>query len=370
MFLSKPIKDSFVYKIVILFYLSFVVCSVSFSQGTKSSRKIKKAEALYQKSLVLADSAKYDSAIVLLNEATQIYFKKKKYDKYIHCKNEIVKQSRNLKFNDELLVNAKENAILAIKMLGKGHYITGNSISLVGNIFADIKQTDSALFYFKKAMSIWESDSEQNKMRIASANLNIGQMLRDKGDFYKAAAFMNLALLTNIDSLGENHPNIAQIHNGLGVLYYYKGDIDSSAFYLTKVLEIREKCFGESHPQVANAYNNIGVIYKVKGDLEKALGYYEKSLKIREKIYTSKHPNLALSYSNIGNIYSDLGKYKIAGKYYDKALKMRLDLFGENHLDVAACYTNIGINCLNTGEGGNAIIYTQKAFKIILNLNI
>ncbi|MDF1549278.1 MAG: tetratricopeptide repeat protein, partial [Bacteroidales bacterium] len=349
----------------ILITLLFVILSTTlFAQKVKND---KKAETLLQNAAILADSAKYDSAVILVTEASLIYKKKRNTEKYIHCKNEIVRQLRNVKFNDELLNAARQNVFLAISELGPLHFITGNSYSLLGNIFADINKTDSALFYFNKAKEIWAIDAKKNKMRIASVNLNIGQMLRNMGDFKNAATLINSALITKIDSLGENHPDVAAIFNALGSLYYHKGDVDSCTICFTKVLEIRNKCYGETHPQVANAYNNLGVAYKINGNFEKALSFYLKALEIREKNYTTAHPNLALSYSNIGVIYSDLGKYNLAKEYYEKALKMRLELFGENHLDVAACYTNLGINCMDCGEGGSAILYTQKAFKIIID---
>ena len=345
-----------------------LLSSVLVGQSEKTDKKTKKAEALFQKALVLSDSAKYDSAIILLIEASAIYKKKKNIEKYIHCKNEIVKQSRYLKFNDELLISAKENIIYSKKMLGDEHYLTGNSYSLLGNVYADINKIDSALLYFRKAKKNWEQNAEKNKMRIANASLNIGQMLSEKGEFAQAVAFINIALKTKTDSLGNNHPDIANIYNSLGVQYYYKGDIDSCAFYFKKMLLIRINHYGESHPMVANAYNNLGAAYEVKGDYENALSHYLKALDIREKYYKLSHPNLALSYSNIGVIYASFGKYKLANEYYEKALKIRLELFGENHLDVAASYTNIGINCMDCGEGGSALLYIQKAFKIFINI--
>jgi len=368
MHLLKKLKSSalprFISTLLFCCLLSFVLVS----QSEKTDKKTKKAEALFQKALVLSDSAKYDSAIVLLIEAFTIYKKKKNIEKYINCKNEIVKQSRYINFNDELLISAKENIIYSKKELGDKHYLTGNCYGLLGNIYADINKTDSALLYFRKAKEIWQVDAEKNKMKIASANINIGQMLKNKGEFEKAASFMYKALKIKTDSLGKDHPDIAALYNNLGVLYYYKGDIDSCAFCFKKMLEIRKNHYGKFHPMVANAYNNLGVAYKVIGDYENALSHYLKALDIRKKYYKSSHPNLALSYSNIGVIYASLGKYKLSNEYYEKALKMRLELFGENHLDVAASYTNMGINCMDCGEGGSALLYIQKAFKIFQSL--
>ncbi len=364
--LLKKLKNLALQRFIPLTLFFFLLSSVLFGQNEKMNKKTKKADDLLQKALVLSDSAKYDSAIVLLTEASAFYKKKKNKEKYIHCKNEIIKQSRYIKFNDELLKPAKENIVYSKKILGNEHYLTGNCYSLLGNIFADINKIDSALHYYSKAKEIWELDKKKNKMRIADANLNIGNMLKNKGEFDKAASLIHKALKTKIDSLGNNHPDIAAIYNSLGVMYYYTGDIDSCAFYLMKMLEIRKNYYGESHPIVANAYNNVGVAYKVKGDYDKALTYYKKALDIRKKSLGLLHPNLALSYSNIGVIYANLGKYKLANEYYEKALKIRLELFGEDHIDVAACYTNMGINCMDCGEGGSALLYIQKAFKIII----
>jgi len=323
----------------------------------------KKAEEFLQKALLLADSAKYDSAVVLITQASEIYKRKHNIEKYIHCKNEIIKQLRNIKFNDELLSTARENLDLALIELGPKNSVTGESYSLLGNVFDDMDKIDSALYYFGKAKEIWELEPKKNKLRISSALLNIGQMYMNKGDFGKSVEYLNKSLKIRIDSLGSSHPSVANIYNILGALYYYKGKLDSCEYFFNKVVEIREKCYGDSHPLVADAYICIGVVYKVQGNTKEALLNYKKALDIRKK-GPELQPNLALCYSNIGIVYKDLGKYELANENYEKALQIRLKLFGEKHKDVAACYTNIGINCGLCGEDANALMYAKKAFDI------
>ncbi len=367
MFNPKPPKCflSLGYIILILaFQFTFLN---GYAQIKKGFKKNKKADKLYQRAIVLADSAKYDSAVLFLNQALERYNKSSDYEKIVLCKNEIVKQSRNLKFNDELLVQASKNIKFAQKFLGVNHSLTASSVSLLGNIYADINQHDSAIYYFVKAKQIWERNPGKNYLKTANASINIGQMLRETGDMNNAIEHIHAGLKILLDSIGHKNETVAKAYNSLGVTYYHSGNIDSCAFYFVKALEVREKVFGPLHPAVANAFNNAGVAYKIKGDYDKTLEYYFKALKIRMQHYKKPHPNLALSYSNIGVVYAELGEYQLAKDYYQKALDMRLKLFGPKHLDVAACYTNLGILSMDCGEGGNAIKYTSKAFEIIID---
>jgi tetratricopeptide (TPR) repeat protein len=179
-------------KPLIFCIICFLVVGTTIAQSSKTgkNRKVDKADELLEKAIALGDSAKYDSAVVVLNEVCLLYKKKNNIDKYIQCKNEIVKQSRYIYHNGELLGSARENLSLAINKLGIKHTITANSYSLLGNVFADINKLDSALIYFKKAKEIWELRPVENKLKIAAANLNIGQMLGEKGEFKQAKALI------------------------------------------------------------------------------------------------------------------------------------------------------------------------------------
>ena len=73
--------------ILLFLFISYSIAG----QDTRKDKKTKKADALLKDAKLLSDSAKYDSAIVLLEKASLIY-KEKNAEKYIQCENEIIKQ--------------------------------------------------------------------------------------------------------------------------------------------------------------------------------------------------------------------------------------------------------------------------------------
>ncbi len=314
----------------------------------------------YRKAIILADSARFDSALYYFNQASVMYKHHKVWEKYLQCRGMIFKYRREKGEKYDAMAFVFENLKLAKQKLGEKNTITGNCYNQIGNCYADEETNDTAIIYFKKALYVWNNDPKHNQSVITNAYLNIGMMLSEKASYDSARNYFEKALELRKKMYGENHLSVAEVYNSFGSLYYYLGNFNKSLESFEKVLSIRQNSLGNNHPDVAKAYNNIGAVYQAMGKYNEALEADQAALKIRLATLGPNHFNVALSYNNIGNIYSDLEEYTLSNEYHSKALQIRLKLFGEKNANVIMSYTNIGINYMFMGIYDEAMKMLKK----------
>ena len=153
-----------------------------------------------------------------------------------------------------------------------------NSIVLCnisGASSAGLKQFDSAIKYYKKALEI--------KPDYAEAYYNMGIALKDNGDLDAAIDSYKKALEINPDYVGA--------YFNTGNILKDRGDLEAAIDSYKKALEIK--------PDNAEAYNNIGLTLKDKGDLEEAINSYKKALEINPDYFEAQENLISLLTSYI-----------------------------------------------------------------------
>jgi CHAT domain-containing protein/Tfp pilus assembly protein PilF len=231
--------------------------------------------------------------------------------------------------------------------------------------FLENSQFDSASTYYERASAIYEYAGANE--RVVRCYNEMGDTFRKKGDFEGAKKYLDRALETGRNKLGEDHLEVAHTYNNLGVLSYLQGDHDEALTYYHEALSIRLKRLNEDHTVIARMYNNMALIYGyIQGNYDKAIEFLEKSLSIQIKKYGEVHQEVGGIYNNIGNIYFLKQDYEKAVEFQEKSLTIKIELLGERHPDVATSYNNIGIIYEETELYDDAIAYYRKALNIIL----
>ena len=233
------------------------------------------------------------------------------------------------------------------------------------------EDTDSALFYVKKALSIankikddkfimkannelgiiyWYKGDYKNAQNLLteafnagvkfndtlvliSARYNLGNINVTQGNYEAALANFNKVLnyIGSKDSI-----RMAQTYNAFGNIYLYQSDYVKALEHYSSAANIYEKY--PSSKDLALSYNNMGIIYYYQEQYEKALTLYQKSLEIKESIGDKK--GMSDCYNNIAIIYDDLNKSENAYKFYNKAIVLLKEL--GNMQGLASTYANLG----------------------------
>ncbi len=232
---------------------------------------------------------------------------------------------------------------------------------------------DSAIVYYKKVVALYKpiiSKIEKHSIweKYIQCYNGIGYNLVRKGEYAAAATYLDTALNTGLQKLGNIHLEVANSNHYLGILEYRRGNYNQSIDFYNTALDIRVRILGESHPDVATNYNNIGVVYLNTGRYDQALENYRKSLDIRLAAFGETHQDVAISYNNIGDIYLRQGDYNQASSYYEKALAIKIETLGETHPAVATSYHSIGVANYYKGDFDRVIENFNNALSIRLQV--
>ncbi len=281
------------------------------------------ANQYFDKGGKLFNAAKYDSAIVYLQKAAEIYQNHKLWNQYVRCTH------------------------------------------LLGTISNRQRRFDQASDWLHRALAVAKrEESLKIDLKIITLKL-LGEVHKEKDEYNQAIDFLQQALQLQIQAHGENNFRTANIYLYLGIIHEKKGNFNQALAAYKKTLTIRRQVFGEKHRAVADCYNNIGLIYWKTGEYNTALEYQQKALKIRQQIHKkSTHQDLAMSYNNIAALYWSKGDYDRSLQYMKKVLEIDLAVQGEKHPNTAKTYSNLGAIYFSKGDYQRALEYQQKALKI------
>ena len=236
--------------------------------------------------------------------------------------------------------------------------------SQLGSVKIHQDDYEKALWYYEKALEIWQKTLPPNHPLLATSYNNIGGVYRYMGKYSKALSFYEKALEIWQKTLPPNHPDLATSCSNIGGVYRYMGKYSKALSFYEKALEIWHRTLPPNHPDLATSYNNIGLVYDNMGEYSKALSFYEKALEIKQKTLSPNHLDLATSYNNIGGVYDSIGEYSKALSFYEKALEIKQKTLLPNHPSLATSCNNIGQAYRNMGEYSKALSFYEKALEI------
>ena len=349
----------------------------------------------------------YASALRCYQKAASFFQKNQNWEKYIETLNGIGRVYNDLAEYPKAERYIREALGLAQKHLGETDSGTAYSYASLASVQARSIMPDSALFYNKKALSIYSETLGPDASEVGMILFQIGFAYLHRSDFDKAIEYaqksLNIRLKrSNVDTY------VASSYAVMGYAYSRKGDHAKGLEYAMKGLEIRRRLFGERHRLIAASYNDIAQIYEKLKDYNKQLKYYkyvltieenifgensiqvgetyrfisfaymemgdfskqiecmEKALKVFSKVYGKSHPQLFFPYLHLGNAYLKLDEREKALQYYQKAYRARGEAFNKNDaLEMAPYYTVLAESYRKKGNTQQAVFYLNKASKVL-----
>ena len=147
-------------------------------------------------------------------------------------------------------------------------YTQQEACTILGNIYKELDEYDSAILYHKKAIRL--------DATYSSAWVNLGIIYRLTSEYDSAERCYTMANKLN--------PNDPELHASLGALYIFKGDARTAIMHLEKSINLDPK-LEVAHSNYALALAMAGEFEKAEIELKKAvaLGYKDGEV-IKEKI--------------------------------------------------------------------------------------
>ncbi len=310
------------------------------------------------------EAAKYDSAIVVLEQAVE-YFKttteSKSYVSSLSLLGEAFMHKASYKESETHLRNAVEFGTIHLdnksSVLADAYYYLSRSLGSQGKYQLSNSTLDNAL-------SIRESNGDTATLPMAKIYNLFSYNFRNSAQYDTALYFNQKALDIQLELLGENDLETASSYYGLGWVHAAKGNVKKSLALNLKSFEIRKAVLGEKHPTTSQSVNMVGWCYRSLADYESALEYYQLALDIRINSLGNNHPNVAHSYSSLASIYANLGNYDKAIFFEEQALKIGLDKFGPGDRSLMVLYNSLGSSLYKKGDYEPALSNLMKSISI------
>ena len=301
-----------------------ILLSVDLAVGQDSELKL--ADQYFTSARALMDSSKYKKAIETGKKALKAYKK---------------------------IYGEKDTTII-------------KTYSLVAGALMENWETDSALLYVQKGITIVKDLQLENSFLASSCYTELGHIYQQQRNYQKAKKEYEKALDIRIATTGTWSPYTAGSYSDLGNVFVSLANYKQAIKFFEKTIDIKLKITGDENLTIAHAYTNIGNAFKAQGNHTKAIRFHEKALTSYLKVLGEKNTSTEIAYNNLGNAFWSQGNYQKAIYFQKKALDIALHIYGDKHLTTSFTYNNLGVTMAKMENYTEAVQYFEKALKIRL----
>ncbi len=174
-------------------------------------------------------------------------------------------------------------------------------------------------------------------------------------DYATAQAYLEKALATQIQGVGENHEHTAAILQELSALLRQTGKLPEGGKYLERAVAIRREIYGADDPRVANTLSLLGNACLGLKDFTDARTTFEQELTIRRQQSAANSSRLAPVLDSLAFVQGMLGKYAAAVEQYQEALEMRRQTLSDDDPAFVASYGALAIFAAAGGDWTAAV---------------
>ncbi len=224
--------------------------------------------------------------------------------------------------------SAADYCIRSLKLQEKINYVFGQAVCklTLGNVFYEEGDSKDALKSYKEALDLNHA-SDKNPGMDASALTNIAAMYEDMKQYDSALYYFRIAMKTFIKS-GMNG-ELGSTYDNMGSTLKAMGQSDSALYYYRKGLAIN---LGMKHSEgVCSGFLSIGNYYRDKNNPDSAIYYYNRALVISKQIGTRN--NEMEIYYGLSNSYKQKKNFEDALSYLEKYNTLNDSIHGQQQTE-------------------------------------
>ncbi|HEV7396824.1 MAG TPA: CHAT domain-containing tetratricopeptide repeat protein [Pyrinomonadaceae bacterium] len=201
---------------------------------------------------------------------------------------------------------------------------------------------DGAIAHFDQALTLAEKTFGPNDPLTALSLQNLGRVYSNKGEYAKAAKYLQRAVSVFEVSGASGRDGLGQSKHDLALAYDFLGDYSRAQPLYEQALAIEEEIYGPESREVARTLGNLANLYSDKADPERAVPMLERALAIRRKLYGPNHRLVAVMLNNLGGTYEALGNIPKAEEYFKQAISIAEQSGVPESLDLSNYLNNLG----------------------------
>lgn len=222
----------------------------------------------------------------------------------------------------------EKTAKISQKQYGKNSKEHLNCVYNIANVYYDMEEYEESILKHKNTLSVRKMDND----RINTLN-RIGYAYEGLRNYDSAIGFFKRAL-----------SDVEQVHGiesgqYLSNIYYLSGAYLKAGMYSDAVETYEDtakrikKQYSEKHPYFADVLNKLAESLTKNGEGEKSLKIRLKSLKIMKEQIGENHVYYANSLRNIAMLYKSMDKTDKAAELFLKSLNIKADIVGAGSID-------------------------------------
>lgn len=288
----------------------------------------------------------FDSAIVLLERATELFLKSgtEEDENYLVALSSLASatsQNGEISKGIELQQQALESFI---NTLGIDNPLTLTAQNNLALSYQRAGQIDDAIALLQEVVSGRQKLQGAEDPITLETRMNLATALQQRPQGYERAKQIYDEIMPGLkESLGELHPVTLKAVNNQATLNQALGNETEAIESLRKLVATMEVQFGESHPTTIVTLSNLAKAMQDNGQLEDALKIHADALDRATKFLGEDHPITLNAEDLLGSCFDALGDMENAIVHYQRVWTMRKKELGESHPDTLTTANNLAM---------------------------
>ena len=261
---------------------------------------------------------------------------------------------------------AKKYASTSVRIfkntVGVYHVNYLNTISLLANIYIDLNELDSSLFYRLEHIKIYEELNRTNSVEYYQSLIDLGYNYYHFEKYDDALAILkpNINKIKNI----KNNKLLLRLYHSLGSIYARIDNFNKSLDFFNMELEELKKSDVKDSTKFAKILNGIGFNYASLFNYELAIKSYEQAARILSKDKIKNYHLYCVILQSTAVSLSYLKLYDKSNVIFDELSSLIVNNEGLNAISYSSMLTSWGVNYSNQNENEKALEMFLKSERI------
>ena len=185
-----------------------------------------------------------------------------------------------------------ESAEISSRLLGDDHPTVADTLTSLGKLLMEQGRYEEARPHVERAVAINQQQREPSHIFRIAAEINLGTLRRELGDFDGAEALYRGALERFEEILGSDDPGTARVVSLLAQTMHLKGDLDQAESLYRRALD-SQRTMPTRRLNVTESLLGLGSLLCLRGDTDEAESLLREALDIRSELLPEGHWRIA-----------------------------------------------------------------------------
>jgi len=245
----------------------------------------------------------------------------------------------------------------------KGHPDLIGTLQSLGLVYRTQNKLDEAEEIYQRVHGIVTATFGKDDERVATSFNNLAALEGLRGQYGKAAALLEQALVIRESKAGAESSGVAATCTDLGNTYFRLNKLDDAEKHYKRALAIIEKT-QVGKPAVVDAINKLTQLYDAKKQFAQSLPLNEKALAILEKNLGKDHQAVAGAVTKLATTHAAMEQYDKAEPLFVRALAVQEKTLGKEDVEVGKTCFALGRLYVQMGKFPEAEPYCKRSIAI------